>query len=695
MSLNPFFTPTSVAVVGASANPAKLGHIVLRNIRDGGYGGKLYAINPSAEPVLDLPTYPKIGRVPGSVELAVLAVPAAAAAAVAAECGQAGIKAIIVIAAGFQEVGAVGAAREAKLKQVTKRYGMRLLGPNCLGVIDPVNCLNASFAGGLPKRGDIAVASQSGAMCTAILDWAKQVDLGFSSFVSVGNMADVTESDLLERWAGEATTGTVLAYLEGIPDGRRFLQSAARLTRRKPFVLIKAGVSEAGTAAVSSHTGSLTGADEVLSQALVETGVTRAHSITELFDYSLAFARAPLPKGDRVAIVTNAGGPGVLATDAVAAAGLTMAGLGPGTRRRLAETLPPEASVHNPIDCIGDARADRYRVALAAPLADRGVDAVLVLLTPQAMTEISATAEVIAEAAAVTTKTVVACFIGGQAVAPGLKYLQETGVAAYPAPERAVAALAALRRYAAYRAEKPAPRRVAAEPQRGSVKVLRAARRRRQRALWGAEAAAFLKPYGIETPRAVVATSARQAAAAAEEVGYPVVLKIDSPDILHKTDAGGVRLDLDSAEAVRDAYREMLETIRRSHPRARLRGASVQRMLGEGHDFLIGGKRDPAFGPVVVFGYGGIFVEVMRDLAIGLAPLNDAGAEALIDRTKSAALLGGARGLKPSDRQTLVKAVVGVSRVMVDFPEISELDLNPIRVFKKGALALDIRIITT
>lgn len=687
--LNSLFKPRSVAVIGASANPAKLGHIVLKNILDGGFPGKLYGVHPSGESVLGVDTYASVGDIPGRVELAVAAVPAPSVVTVAEDCGKAGVKGLIVIAAGFREVGGEGVAREETLMAVARKYGMRVLGPNCLGIIDPVHQLDASFGGIMPKRGHIAVASQSGAMCTAILDWAKEVDLGFSSFVSLGNKADITENDLLESWASDSESKVVLAYLEGISDGPRFLSDAARLTARKPFVLLKAGTSEQGAAAVSSHTGSVTGADDVLDAALRQAGITRARSIGDLFDFALAFAETPAPSGKRVAIVTNAGGPGVVTTDAVIEAGLEIAGLGTATKSRLHKALPAEASVHNPVDCIGDARADRYETALSAVLADKGVDSVIVLLTPQAMTEIDETARVIIEAREKSAKPILASFMGGQAVASGLALLQKDGVAAYQSPERAVRSLAALTAHALHQREKVP---TGGTPKPASRTALRTARRAGHAALWGTEAGSFLKPYGIRVPEVVLAKDGREADRAAKKLGFPVVIKVDSPDILHKTEAGGVRLGVGAGE-VADAYDGMIREVRRKRPKARIRGAVVQQMIGDGHDFLIGGKRDPTFGPVVVFGYGGIYVEVFHDISVALAPLSPAQAEAMIGRTRSAALLTGARGLAISDKQALVKALVGVSRVMADFPEIEELDLNPIRVFPKGALALDIRVI--
>ncbi len=696
MSMDSFFKPASLAVVGASSTPGKLGHVVLKNIIDGGYKGALYAVNPKGGRILDTPTYTSVDGLPEPVELAVLAVPGPAVAEVAEACGQAGVKALVVIAAGFREVGAEGVALEDELVRTVKKYGMRLLGPNCLGLIDPVNKLNASFASGMPPAGQVAVLSQSGAMCTAILDWAAahRAEIGFSAFVSLGNKAEVTESDLLETWAEDAHTSVVLGYLEGISDGPRFLRAASAISRRKPFVLIKSGVSSAGADAVGSHTGTLTGSDDVLNAALERAGVIRANTIEELLDYTAAFADTPLPAGNRVAIVTNAGGPAVLTTDEVVAAGLEMAELGEKTQDLLRKALPAEANVHNPVDCIGDAKANRYQLALSAVLNDRNVDSVIVLLTPQAMTEITETAEVLVRAARGTDKPVVAAFIGGAAVAPGLAKLHETKLAAFETPERAVKALAALATYAGYR-RRPAPSLAPkpASPKQASQRIIEQAVGTGKAALWGSEAAALLAPYGIEGPQVSLASTAEEATAAAGKIGYPVVLKIDSEDILHKSDAGGVAAGLADADAVRKAYDSMIAHIRQEFPDARVRGVSVNQQVSDGHEVLVGAKRDRTFGPVVVFGYGGIYVEIFKDVSFGLAPLSEADAAAMIERTKSAALLRGARGHEPADLRAIQKALVAVSNVMVDFPQIQELDVNPLRVFKKGALSLDTRII--
>lgn len=692
-NMDKLFTPQTIAVIGASANPAKLGHTVLKNILDGKFSGTVYAVNPKGTNILGVPTYTSVTAIPEHVDLAVVAVPGPVVPAVAEECGQAGVSAVIVIAAGFTEIGEAGARLEAELKKTVAKHGLRLLGPNCLGIIDPPGRLNASFASAMPEAGAVAVLGQSGAMGTAILDWAKGASLGFSAFVSLGNKADITESDLLERWVADRRTNVVLAYLESITDGRRFVRTATELTRQKPLVLLKAGVSDAGAAAAGSHTGSLTGSDEVLGAALQRAGVTRADSIEELFDVGEAFACCPLPKGRRVAIVTNAGGPAVVTADAVTAAGLEMATLSKRTRELLGKALPAEANTANPIDCVGDARASRYQVALSAALRDKQVDAVLVLLTPQAMTEVVPTAEVTIRAARATDKPVLASFIGGEAVVPGLAKLRQAGLAAYPSPERAVGALAKMAEYADYR-RRPAPRPPKRQkPKPHSIKILRQTLADGQPALWGLDAAEFVGPYGIPGPAMVEAASADEAVKLADVVTYPVVMKIDSPDILHKSDVGGVILHLETPEQVRQSFDNVTKHIKKTLPDARLRGVTLNHEVPDGQDWLVGAKRDQDFGPVVVAGYGGVYVEVFRDVSFALAPVTNDEALEMISRTRSAGLLNGVRGQPAVDTKGLVKAIVAISHLINEIPDIDSIDLNPLRLFPSGVMSLDTRII--
>lgn len=690
-SLDTLFNPSSVAVIGASSNRAKLGHIVLRNIRDSGYTGKIYAINPKPGKILDVDTYTDIAAIPKAPDLAVLVVPASVVIEVARACGEAGVKTIIVIAAGFREVGEEGLLREQSLLEIVEEFGMRLLGPNCLGVMDTTTPLNASFAGSLPPRGNVAVVSQSGAICTAILDWAKVSGVGFSRFISVGNKPDISEAELFEYLADDPETKVVLAYLEGIDDGQAFRSAASALARRKPLILLKAGVSDEGSAAVSSHTGTLTGSDDVLQEVIRECGIIRAGSLEEMFDLTTYFSSSSLPKGDRIAIITNAGGPGVMTTDAIANAGLQIATFSEKTIKTLATALPDEANVHNPVDCIGDARASRYSTALSTVLRDKNVDGAVVLLTPQAMTEIEATADVII-ANAGSGKPVIASFMGGHAVRSGAERLGMAGIPCYPDPVRAVNTLASALALAERQRSKPSPVPKQQRIPRETTERVEALKRSGNQAIWGAEAVALLEPYGITSPKSELVSDLAGAKKVAKGQ-YPVVMKIDSPDILHKSDVGGVITGIASEQELSEAYERIHRSVKRLVPKARLRGVTISEEIGEGIDVLVGAKRDPVFGPVIAVGTGGVYVEVMHDVALGLTPLDEARAEQLLSRTAISKVLHGVRGEKAYDTKLLLAAIVGIARVMDDVPQIRELDLNPFRVTRRGSKTLDTRIL--
>ena len=693
--LEAFFRPSSVAVIGASRDPEKLGYAVLANLKDGGFSGDLYPINPKAEEILGLRAYPTILDVPGEVDLAVIVIPYRLVPAVLEECGRKGVKAAVVISAGFREAGREGLEREEELIQIAQRYGIRLIGPNCLGVIDTDTPLNATFAAGMPPGGPIAFMSQSGALGTAVLDLAMAGRIGFSRFVSLGNKADVNEVDLLEAWEDDPGSRVILIYVEGLPDGQRFMEVARRVTRKKPVVAVKSGVTRAGSRAVSSHTGSLAGSEAAYQAAFRQAGVIRAGSMERLFDYARAFAYQPLPAGDRVAIVTNAGGPGILATDALEHAGLQLARLKPETIEQLMADLPGAASAANPVDVLGDALADRYEHALRLVLADPGVDAVIVIVTPQAMTQIEETAHVVGRTARETEKPVLGCFMGEARISAGIDVLREYDVPNYPFPERAAAALAAM---VAYRRERE---RTLHQPERFEVdteavrKVLEQARSEGRVSIGDAEARAILEAYGFPVPPSRLAATPEEAIEAAEEMGYPVVLKVASPDILHKTDVGGVKLNLRSPDDVRDAFDLIVYRATRYVPGARIWGCLVQKMTPPGREVLIGMSRDPQFGPLVAFGLGGIYVEALKDVVFRVAPFSRAEAEEMIREIRSYALLGGVRGEPPADHEAIADALCRVGQLVTDFPEIVELDINPLMVFDegRGAVALDMRLV--
>jgi acetyltransferase len=698
LSLQSFFTPNSIAVIGASTNTSKLGFAVLDNLVNGGFltdGRRVHPINPSSDEILGLKAYADVNDVPDEIDLAIIVIPYPLVPDVLRTCGQKGIPGVIIISAGFREAGMEGLQREQELLEIAKEYGIRIVGPNCLGVIDTITPMNASFSAGMPPQGPMDFMSQSGALGTAILDWAQAGRLGLSKFVSLGNKADVNEIDLLGAWANDPGSRVILSYIEGLPDGGEFIRVARQVTKVKPVVALKSGVTQAGSRAVSSHTGSLAGSEEAYNAAFRQAGVIRANSLQDLFDYALAFGYLPPLKGDRIAIVTNAGGPGILATDALERAGLTLARFKPECIRALETFLPDAASAANPVDVLGDARADRYRFALEQVVADPGVDGVMVILTPQAMTEIEGTAEVIAEIKEEVDLPILACFMGEARVEVGTKVLDRTNIPNFAFPERAALAYKAMSQYRVYQAE-PLPE------YESFVVDTKAARQVIDKVLddgrvsiGDAEAREILQAYGLQIPASKLASNAEQAVQIATELGYPVVLKVASPDILHKTDVGGVKVGLQDAEAVRDAFDLITYRSQRYLPEARLWGCLVQKMVPQGLEILIGMNRDPQFGPLVTFGLGGIYVETLKDVAFRIAPFSRQEAEDMIKEIKAHALLDGVRGESPADKHALLEAILRIGQMVQDFPEIAELDINPFMLYRdgQGGIAIDMRLI--
>lgn len=693
--LEEIFAPQSVAVVGASPDPSRLGHRVFKNVVDNGYRGRIYPIHPTAADVLGLKAYRSVLAIPDPVELAVLVIPPQFVLPVVEECGQKGVKGLVVITAGFKEIGGEGAKLEQQLVKLVRRYRMRMVGPNCLGIIDTVTDLNASFAALMPDDGEIAFMSQSGAICTAILDWSKSENIGFSRFVSLGNKADVDEVALLRSWGADPANKVILAYLEGINDGPGFVQTAREVTKHTPVIAIKSGTTAAGTRAISSHTGSLAGSESAYEAAFNQSGIIRARTMEQLFDFALAFAYQPLISGPRIAIVTNAGGPGIIATDAIERAGLKMAEFSPATVTMLQRDLPPTANVFNPIDVIGDAKADRYRVGIKAALDDAGVDAVLVLFTPQAGSEAEETARVMAELSADQPKPVVASYMGAFSIGPALELLNQFKIPNYEFPERAVAALAAMYQHRRWR-EQPSLNYARFDVDQARVRQLFDEVRASGRVELGEiEARDVMAAYGMKLPESRLARSPEEAAQIASEIGFPVVMKISSPDILHKSDIGGVRVGIADAQSASDAYELIAYRARKYSPNARIWGVLVQEMARKGREVLVGVSRDPQFGPLIGFGMGGIYVEVLKDVEFRLAPLSRQEVSEQVRAIRSFPLLQGVRGEQPADLVAAEDVVLRVSQLVSDFPEIVEMDINPLVVYNQGegVTVLDARII--
>jgi len=692
--LEGFFQPSAIAVVGVARSEGKVGHFVFDNLLDAGYPGTVYPVNPRANEIHGHRCYPDIASLPEVPELAVIVVPAPAVADIIDECGVAGITSVIVISAGFKESGPAGGALERDVLARASAHGIRLLGPNCLGLIATESQLNASFAGTMPPTGHIAFMSQSGALGTAILDWAGSEDLGLSHFVSLGNRADLSEADLLSAWADDESVKVIVAYLESVASGTAFLEAASRVTRHKPVIALKSGGSDAGARAVSSHTGSLAGSEAAYDAAFHRTGVMRAHTVQELFDLATALSRQPLPAGQGVAILTNAGGPAVLATDACERAGIALASLENDTLERLRATLPDAAALYNPVDILGDAEPERYGAALDALYLDPNIRAVLVILTPQAMTDPSSTARLLADRVSKTSITTIASFMGGHSVAEARTILRDGDIPVYAFPEQAVAVLGAMGSYSRH-LERPDITPPTFERDRDTVaRLIADAHSKRHTFITEESASTIATAYGISVPRGFVAQDLASAHAFAKDIGYPVVAKISSPDILHKSDIGGIAVGIDTPQELANAYETILGKARSYAPDAVIDGLHIQEMLQGKREVIVGVNRDMQFGPLVMFGLGGVYVEVLKDVTFRLAPLDQPEAREMISEIRGFRLLAGSRGQKPADLDAIADVLVRISTLVSDFPEIVELDINPLMVGDsgEGAIAADIRI---
>jgi len=691
--LSTLLVPESVAVYGASRTPGKVGYEIVANLKEGGFAGPIVPVNPTASTVLDLPCYPDLKTYGKAVELAVIAVPTKMVFAAAEDAIHAGAKAIVAITAGFKEVGEEGAALEHELEQLCSSHGVRLLGPNCLGVINTHHAMNASFASHMPQAGGISVLSQSGALLTAILDLAAARHLGLGKLVSMGNKAQLDETHFLTALADDDETRVIVGYLESIVSGDAFIRAAQQATMRKPVIVFKAGTTDAGVKAASSHTGSLAGTDMAYGAAFGRSGVIRAETFEAMLDYATAFAMQPLPKGPRVAIITNAGGPGIMAADAVENAGMTVEPLLGGAATALRDKLPAAASVGNPIDVLGDADPERYVMAVDAAQDDPDVDAIIVILTPQAMTRPAETARAIA-ACNRGEKPILATFMGGADVMPGRAELVAAHLPDYPSPERAVAALRAMLDYARWLGRPPRVITRFAVNRRRTERIIRRHLKLGQLQVGEAQAKAILRAYDFDVPPGRMAMTAEEAIDAADQIGYPVAMKISSPDVIHKSDIGGVRLNLGSAEAVRDAFDLMMMRIPQRIPTARIEGVYVEGMVGRGREIILGMTRDPQFGPMLMFGLGGIFVEVMKDVTFHIAPITKEESLQMLRSTKSFALLKGVRGQASVDLDAIAVALQRISQLVTDFPQIVEMDINPFIVGTVGneSIAADARI---
>ena len=691
--LEKFFSPRTVAVVGASRHPGKVGYDVVRNLLDYRFPGRIYPVNPKASEILGLQCYPRVTEIPEEVDLAVIAVPAAAVPSVLRDCAARGIQAAIILSAGFKEAGAEGARLEREIVSLAKETGIRLLGPNCLGVVDTYHRLNATFAALKPRRGRIGFFSQSGALCLAVLEWARAEGVGLSRFVSLGNKSDVSEIECLQALAEDPHTEVILGYVEGIDEGRTFVEVARRISYQKPIVIFKGGLTAAGARAASSHTGSLAGSEVAYRAAFKQAGVLWTEHLRDFFNLARFLAWQPLPPGPRLVVITNSGGPGIIAADACEKSALELPSLPGKVVEKLRQFLPPHASFYNPVDLLGDADAQRYFEALKVLLGEKRVDAVLVILSRTATVEPREVARGLKNFRG--RKPLAACFLGEENFRTVRRDLLRAGIPPFKYPEEAVQALEKAWLYHFYRS------RPQEEPSRPAVDFARAravlenARQAGRSTLLDYEVRELLEAYGFRFPKSLLARTTEEAVLAARVVGYPVVLKIVSPDILHKTDVGGVKTHLSNEEALRRAFLEITANVRRRRPGATILGVLVQEMVKEGREVILGFIRDHQFGPLVMFGLGGIYVEVLRDVSFRLAPLTLTEAREMVREIRSYPLLKGVRGTKEADLKALTEALVRFSFLVSDFPELAEGEINPLMVRPrgKGVVAVDARFV--
>jgi acetyltransferase len=699
--LNPLFAPKSVAVFGASDRPDSVGQIVFQNMLESGFKGLLYPINSQHHEVQGRPAFSCIADIGEPVELVVIATPPQTVPGIIEDCGLRGVKAAVIITAGFGEAGYDGEILEKELLETARRYGIRLIGPNCLGIMRPSIGLNATFNNGGANNGNIAFISQSGALCTAILDWAKHNDVGFSSVVSMGSSTDVDFGEILDFLVSDINTHSILMYIEGIRNSRRFMSALRAAARIKPVILVKVGRHEAGSKAAMSHTASLVGADDVFDAAVSRAGAVRVQTITQLFTAAKALSCGFRPVGNRLAVVTNGGGPGVMAADRAADLGLTMATLSEETIEELNRRLPPNWPHSNPVDIIGDAQADRYHYAVKACLEDDNVDGVLAILTPQAMTKPLESAQAMIELSNTHSKPLLTCWMGDTQVAEARKAFAKAHKPYFRTPEPAVEVFSHLSAY--YRNQKllmqmPGPFSHHVEPDVDSARlIIEGAMQQHRKVLTEMESKSVLSAFHIPVARTMVAHSPNEALLIAQQLGFPVAMKVNSPDITHKSDAGGVKLNLSNAHEVRAAYQHIVDSVQNNRPDAKLDGISIEPMIVKtnGRELMIGLTSDPVFGPVITFGAGGTAVEIMGDRAVALPPLNNFLARELIRETRIARMLGAFRNMPPANMDALIDVLLRVSEMACELPLLDEMDINPLILDENGALAADARVVVT
>jgi acetyltransferase len=697
MNFQPLFYPRAIAVVGASRTPKTVGNDIVKHLCTQGYKGSIYPVNPKADELFGYKVYPSLHDLPENIDLVVIAIPAKFVASIIEEAAAKGAKAAIVISAGFKETG--NHDLENELAAVCQQHDTVLIGPNCLGIINTENTMNASFAGLMPEEGNVAFISQSGALCTAVLDYAQDLGLGFSKFMSIGNKACVNELDLIRYFAADPKTDVIAMYaeqLENAPEIIKVISEINHSAHPKPVIILKSGRTEAGASAIASHTGSLSGGDAAYNALFAQAGIIRANCIRELFDYAQILARNPLRKAKNITVITNAGGPGVLVTDEIVSHDLTMTKLTDTTKTKLKAFLPEAACVNNPVDALGDALADRYEQTLQVVLEDENTDAVLILLTPQSVTEIESTAQVIIKLQKTAQKPIVVSFMGKRTVWPGVKLMREQNISNTEFPEPAVCALAAYGHYVDWTlAEVEKPMQYLDVDREAVARIFAQAKQQGQTSFPEAQAIEIMKAYGFPVLESAIAHSPEEATEIAQRFGGQLAMKIVSPDILHKSDVGGVVLNFTAAEAA-SKYSAMLATVAQHRPNARLEGALMMQMAPpDGLEVILGVSKNPGLGTMIMFGLGGIYVEVLKDVNFAFAPLTRSDALRLIHSLRSSQLFAGTRGKAPRDVESLVDCLGRLSQLVTDFPEIIELDINPLLSLaqEQGSLVLDARVV--
>ena len=687
-----FFKPKGVAIIGASANPEKLSHGILINMQSYGYEGKIYPVNPKSETIRDLTCYKSILDVPDPVDMAVVILPSKYILPVIEDCGKRGVQSVVIISGGFKETGAEGLALEQEVLKTAKTYGMRIVGPNCVGTVDLYSGLNCTFINGIPTQGGVAFLSQSGAVIGAATDYLLGKGVGFSNFVSLGNEADITETDMIEYFGSDDNVTVIAAYVESIMNGPRFIEAAKKVTPKKPIVLLKSGRSEAGARAVSSHTGSLAGSQEAYQAAFRQAGVLQVEEIKELYALADVLSNQPLPKGNRVAIVTNAGGGGALASDALEKAGLELATFAPETIEAMRPEMNPASGLKNPVDMLGGASPAEYEIALKHVLADPNVDAVLPIIVPTSLVDTKAVAEEWVKASKKTEKPMICCLMGEASLGEAMNYLHEQEMPVFTFPEDSAATLGMVYAYTQLRESISVTESIAIPVVSDAVDFIES---QNTVALGENETRTILSAYDVPLVPGGFAKDASEAIKIAHQVGYPVVMKIVSPQILHKSDAGGIMLNLRNDEELGEAVKTMRKRISTNVPDAEISGFLIETMAPDGMEVIVGMKRDPNFGPLIMFGMGGIFVELFKDIAFGVAPLAASDVDHMISSTKAGTLLKGYRGGETLDITALKDTILKLSSISINHPEIAEIEINPLRVLPEGqgTLALDARAI--